>query len=366
MTLFAWPLNRARRLRLTLWLLAGLFLISMQGTRPAIANMANPEQPGDLLTEPWADVANLDIQHEDLILDLRSVEDDVLAEITATYLINNPGTATTVPLLFVTPGLKMGAVVLDNQQAIAAAPTDAPAIPEAWNRREFSQPLKGLRFNVPLGSGEHSITVDYQGLPSRSDVDLYRQYVLEYWLAPALQWRSFGTLTVDVFAPSDWETMLTPNLNLIEPGHWQQTFEGLPSDVLTVNARPLLSPPVRILRLVCRVGGVVIAFTATFWLYRWLGRLSQQQNWSRRWLVIRLLLVMPLSMPLFWSCGALGVWASESLVAGRHLAMTYTYSRLILSLLLSLVAMPTGLIVAFLGFYRGRSKEAVAIAPETT
>ncbi|MEM6518626.1 MAG: hypothetical protein AAF722_04740 [Cyanobacteria bacterium P01_C01_bin.70] len=367
MTLFAWPLNRNRWRRLLMWLLAGWLLIWLLAACPATANMANPEQSGDLLTEPWTDVANLDIQHEDLVLDLRSLEDNFLAEITATYLIDNPGAATTVPLLFAAPGLEIGSVVLDNQQAIAATPTETLTIPEDWDTKDFLRPLKGLRFEVPLSPGEHTITVNYQGAPSSDDVDLYRQYTLEYWLAPALQWRSFGTLTVDVLAPLRWETIVKPQLSLIAPAHWQQTFEGLPSDVLTVSARPLLSPLVGILRLVCQVGGVAIAFVVTFWLYRWLGRLSQQQNWSSSWLVLAFLLVIPLSVPLFWGCGGLGIWAAESLLDGQYLAVTYRYSRMVLFLLLGLVAVPTGLIVAVFGFIRGRaSGRSAAIARETT
>ena len=232
-----------------MWTLAGLLTAGLLSLpHPVIANMANPEQPGDLLTEPWTDVATLEIQHEDLVLDLRPVETERLAQIKATYIINNPGEATTVSLLFAAPGLEKGTVTLDETQAIAATQTDAPNIPEDWGNLDFRQPLQGLQFEVPLSPGEHAIAVEYQGAPSSDDIDLYRQYTLEYWLAPAQQWSFFGTLTVDVFAPADWVTTLTPDLPAVAPEHWQNTFEGLPAEALTITTHPVVPPLVSFLR----------------------------------------------------------------------------------------------------------------------
>ena len=196
--------------------------------------------------------------------------------------------------------------------------------------------------------------MSYQGLPSSDDAGVYRQYSLEYWLAPARQWQSFGTLTVDVWVPPHWETQLEPALTLIEPDHWQETFEGLPSDVLTVNSRPVVAPLVRFLRSLLPITGVAIAFVTTFWVYRWLGRISQRQDWSGGWLVLTFLLIIPLSIPIFWGLGGLGLWAAESFLNGSHLGVGYRYSRTILFALGGAIAIPTGLVVAIFSFVLGR------------
>lgn len=367
MTQLTFPLSLKKRQRSRLWIFVALLVaVLLIWARPAIANMANPEQPGDLLTEPWTDVATLAIQHEDLVLDLRSIETDRLAQIKATYIINNPGAATTVSLLFAAPGLASGTVTLDETQAIAATQTDAPNIPADWGNRDFRQALQGLQFEVPLSPGEHAIAVAYQGAPSSDDADLYRQYTLEYWLAPAQQWSSFGTLTVDVFAPAGWVTTLTPALPEVASEHWQNTFEGLPADALTITTRPVVPPLVSFLRAVLPVVGIAIAFWVTFWVYRWLGRVSQKQAWSGGWLVLTFLLVMPLSALIFWGLGGTGVWAAEALLEQPHLAVGYSYSRTILFAMAGLVAVPTGLIVAIFSFIRGRgSRRKQALNSET-
>ncbi|MEM6716718.1 MAG: hypothetical protein AAF622_16740 [Cyanobacteria bacterium P01_C01_bin.147] len=362
------PFRMARHPRSRLWILAGLLVaLLLSLPRPAIANMANPERPGDLLTEPWTDVANLEIQHEDLVLDLRPVETTLLADIQATYTINNPGEATTVALLFVAPGLATGTVTLDGTQVIAATQTDAPDVPADWGNRNFRQALQGLQFEVLLSPGEHAIAVAYQGVPSSDDGDFYRQYTLEYWLAPARQWQAFGTLTVDVFAPVGWVTTLTPDLPAVASEHWQNTFEGLPANALTVTTHPVVPPFVSFLRVVLPVIGIAIAFALTFWLYRWLGQLSQRQDWSGGWLVLTFLLVIPLSIPLFWAVGGTGIWAAEALLKSAHLGVGYSYSRVILLAMGGLVAVPTGLLVAIFSFVMGRvsrRKRQPAIAPK--
>ena len=110
--------------------------------------------------------------------------------------------------------------------------------------------------------------------------------------------------------------------------------------------------------------GIAIAFAITFWIYRWLGRLSQRQNWSGGWLVLTFLLVMPLSIPLFWALGGTGVWVAEALLDSTHLGVGYSYSRMILFAMGGLVAVPTGLLVAIFSFVMGRvssrkSKQAI-------
>ena len=70
--------------------------------------------------------------------------------------------------------------------------------------------------------------------------------------------------------------------------------------------------------------------------------------------MLTFLLVIPLSIPLFWGLGGLGLWAAEALLNGAHLAVGYRYSRTILFALGGAIAIPTGLMVAIFSFVLGR------------
>lgn len=319
----------------------------------AKANMANPARPGDLLSEPWADVANIAIRHEDLRLDLRPLATEPHAHIQATYHLHNPGPAATLPLLFVAPSLESATVILDGTQPIAANPTAAPTIPPNWEPDLPREP-EGLEFAVPLASGDHTLTVAYQGLPSSDDAGVYRAYTLEYWLSPARQWQSFGTLTVDVFAPPNWATVLEPDLPPVAPNHWQRTFKALPGDTLTVTSHPVVEPLLAGLRLGLVLVGLALAMGITGWLYYGLGTLSQRWGWSGGILVLTFLLTIPLSVPLMWAVAGAGAWAAESLLVARHLGVGYSYSRMLLMVMAGLAAMPVGLVLASSGFVWGR------------
>ncbi|MGF1460640.1 MAG: hypothetical protein ACFBSG_16645 [Leptolyngbyaceae cyanobacterium] len=339
------------------WLLSALtaLLILLSHFSPvAIANMADPFQVGDLFTEPWASVANFDIRHEDLRLDLRQLETSRFVQVEATYFVHNPGVAVTVPLLFAAPGLADGSVTIDDQPAMAVTPTAAPAIPEEWGMPQFRQSLQGFQFDVPLTSGEHTITVAYRGVPDSDDAGVYRQYTLEYWLSPARQWRSFGTLTVDVFAPKSWSTTLVPPITAVAQQHWQTTFDQLPSEQITVTTRPVLSPMVSSTRLLLRLGSIAISLYIVMLLYRKLGRLSRQHNWSSPWLVLTFVIGVPLSIPLVISIAGTGLGLGESLLNTEHLGVGYRYSRAIFALLASLAIAMAALLIAVLSFTTGR------------
>ncbi|MEO1300155.1 MAG: hypothetical protein AAFW75_31170, partial [Cyanobacteria bacterium J06636_16] len=172
----------------------------------ALANMASPEYAGDFLGEPLGNVASLDILHEDLRFDLRPLERKQPVAINAAYQVQNPGADTTIELLFVAPGLETGQVMLDETDAIAAVIVDNPVIPEDWQIPRTIPPTQGLQFTIPLASGEHIISVQYTARPGSDGWELYRKYTLDYLLSPAAQWRSFGTLAVDVYAPRSWKT----------------------------------------------------------------------------------------------------------------------------------------------------------------
>ncbi|NER80518.1 MAG: hypothetical protein F6K42_13265 [Leptolyngbya sp. SIO1D8] len=337
--------------------LSGLLIVGVVGfLGPAIANMASPDYAGDFLGEPWGNVANLDILAETLEFDLRPLEEKQPADIKATYQVNNPGADTVVDLLFVAPGLETGQVILDDSQAISAVITEAPAIPADWQLPQSISPVQGLQFTLPLSSGDHTIAVQYSAEPSGDGLGLYFTYTLDYLLAPAAQWKSFGKLTVDVHAPSDWGTDFSLDLSPVAPGHWQAEFTGLPADILTLSSYPVVPLPVKWLRMILGVCSWVLAMRGVWWLGRWLGKLSQQQQWQQGWLVLAVLLWVPISILLFWGVLGLSSWAAETLLDSRHLGVSYVYSRNILYFFMGLVAAAIAPIAGIVGFTKGRRK----------
>lgn len=346
------------RYRQFVWLggVSLLLTLSLSFLSPAIANMANPERIGDIVSEPLGDVATLDILHEDLVFDLRPLEQTNPVEVQATYQVRNSGAAVGVELLFVAPGLETGEVWLDEKQAIAATKVDAVSIPESWSASASSvMPAEtdGLAFSLPLSPGEHTISVQYTALPNSDDLGVYRIYEMDYWLAPARQWKSFGTLTVDVFTPRGWPVEMTPALSSVTRNHWQRTFDELPGDSLNLAAYPVLPFYVTLLRWSLVLGGLCLAATSIWFSYRWLGQVSKRQQWSQGWLVLSFLLLVPLSVPLLWSIGGLAVYLSERLLDTRHLSVGYSYGRFYLYAFLGLLSGAIALSTAIISFAYG-------------
>jgi hypothetical protein len=326
---------------------------------PAIANMANPFVPGDIVTEPWADVATFDILHEDLVFDVRPWVDRAPANIQATYQIHNPGDATAVDLLFVAPGLETGQVTLDGGQAIAATQTATPPIPDEWKIDDQDPIPHGLQFTVPLSPGEHAIAVQYTARPSSDNRHTYRDYTLDYWLSPARQWRSFGSLMVEVWTPPGWQTEVSPPLEPQGNQHWQSTFAELPSDRLTLHTYPVVHPVIRLFRWSLIGIGLGLAFWIAWQLYRGLGQVTQRRQWSQRRFILAGFLLIPLSIPLFLTLLGLGFWAAESLLDGRHLASTYGYGRLFFVFLGGSAGAAIAPITAILAYLTGRKAKVV-------
>ena len=346
-------LRSQRRSRVFLGVCSSLTILLLSWAPIAIANMASPFVAGDMLTEPWADVSTLDILHEDLVFDLRPLAAQEPAQIAATYQINNPGAATAIELLFVAPGLATGQVMLNDQQTIAATRIEAPEIPAEWNI-DGPQPVSGLQFQVPLSPGEQAITVQYTGQPDSDDRDIYRVYDLTYWLSPARQWRSFGTLTVDVFAPAGWQAEFAPDLPAIDQQHWQATFTGLPADQLTLTTYLTPSRWLSGLRLALIGAGVLAAAVMTWQAYYWLGRFSQRAQWSGGLLVLACLFWIPLSILLVWVISGLGAGVAEQLLDQRQLAGGYRYGRIILWIAVGLIEALIAPVIASLRFAAGR------------
>lgn len=337
-----------------LWGLSSWLLVALTAFwLPAIANMANPDRAGDWVGEPWTQVADLDILHEALTIDLRPLATQDPAVIQVAYTVDNPGPEASVALLFAAPGLATGTITLDGDRRIEAMATDAPSIPDEWQQPRVASPMAGLEFTIPLSAGTHTIAIDYTAHPSSTDQGVYRSYTLDYWLAPAAQWRSFGTLELDVYSPQGWGTDWSLELPQAAEGYWHQKFAGLPADVLTLSTYP--TPPgwVRLLRRLIPLSSWGVAIAGVWWSCRWLGRTARHRQWQQGWLVLTVILLVPACVLAFWGLIGLGLWLAEALLDNRHLAVGYAYGRFWLFAAIGLLAGAIGPVIGIIAYARG-------------
>lgn len=270
-----------------------LVLLALLVAAPARANMADPVQPGDPVGEPSAALAALSVVSERLAFDLRPLAEGGAAIVEAVYVIQNPGAARTLPLVFVAPAIEAeGTGVWVDGRPVAFAPYDG-ALPDAWAAPATTPGFDGadleyrteayggaVRFDVPLGSGRHEVRVRYLARAGTYDPSQPSQYhQVGYVLAPARQWGSFGRLDVEVRVPEGWEA--AASLPLARDGDTLAgTFDGVPADVLglTVRApRPWGIWPLRLL-------GVALGFGLCWGAGRgvggWLGRRGRPSWWA--------------------------------------------------------------------------------------
>ena len=257
-----------------------LLLLLLLLAPAASANMANPVQPGTPAGEPSAALDGLRIAREALTLDLRPLG---LARrygvVEAEYRIVNRGEARTLPLDFLALGddIDQPEVWLD-EQPVTAQLVDSLAVPASWRSATQTPALDGdaapyeadetlgtptgLRFEVTIPPGQHSIRVAYRVLLGSYDSGEHpnRIWQLAYSLAPARLWAGFDVLEVAVLAPPDWEVATSLPLRE-EAGALTGRFRGVPGDILAVSVRapaPVLTVPFRIAALV--VPMVVLLF----------------------------------------------------------------------------------------------------------
>jgi hypothetical protein len=81
-------------------LLMAILLAALSPTA-ALANMANPVQPGALLAEPSAELADVAIEGETLTFDARPLATSKNVTVEAIYHLRNDGADGTVPIVFV-------------------------------------------------------------------------------------------------------------------------------------------------------------------------------------------------------------------------------------------------------------------------
>ncbi|CAN5905347.1 hypothetical protein BH11MYX2_BH11MYX2_17420 [soil metagenome] len=269
-------------------LLTGTFAV-LACSATAYANAAQSHFSGDQAAEPngLRDVA---IEHEALSFDLRSLEHGNWGPhaipVSATYRIVNHGDAVIVPIVFAS-----GTVVPDafhvtfDRMAIPAThltAEQAATIPPAWSppandgRRQEIMEGGSAAFTLTIPPGPHELAVSYAaqvdwGYNGGTGTIVYR---VGYILAPAREWKSFGTLDATVDVPAGWRA--TASISLVRTndtlrGH----FDKLPADTIEISTQAPVPRLWGVLQIALPVLGLLVLFGGGFGLYqvgRWRGK----------------------------------------------------------------------------------------------
>jgi hypothetical protein len=341
----------------------------------AIANMAAPWNPGDLVGEPTGSFRSLSIIREKLSFDLRALNQGKFAQITATYQIRNEGEPNSVQLLFVAPAFKAGSVTVDRVVVPSVpvklsklppewqAPKTVPAISNHWLTKARQNPYdvnspsptdaSGLRFAVALPKGEHSLQVSYDMQPSTYNDSVYRDYQIAYILAPARSWAKFGLLQVEVDLPPNWK--VATSLPMKRTGDTlRASFNSLPANSLAIVTRPPVPPLIHPLSMLLQVGGAILGLMSSWWL----GEVARRQVDRWGWGDVRLCLSAIVMMPLGGTLFIIIAWLEERLawnllmsqLIERHISHSWTHGHDIITLL-----------VLVLGFFVSSIATMVAI-----
>ena len=231
----------------------------------AMADAASPLAPGDPVGAPSGAVRNVFIEHEDLTMDLSSMNVAYVsgaaphAAVVATYSLRNDGAAAGIDLVFVTASQDVSSVqvALDGQAVVAKQGPLGP-VPGTWMPPTGTPGLHGgpdvpygvdrpagLTFRIDLGAGRHTMTTSYRAVPTMFSGDALA-YEPHYWqlafvLSPARQWEGFGDLALTVRVPSGWPASVRPVLTRRGDelsGH----FSGIPADSIGVTTRFPIPP----------------------------------------------------------------------------------------------------------------------------
>jgi hypothetical protein len=363
--------------RLLLSCIATCLVVAALGV-PAVAfaNMAGPYIAGDRVGEPSGDLKEIAIAHETLDLDLRPLDEDRPALVSATYDVHNDGSPKDLELLFVPVALdahSSGAagVWLDDQK-VNSQVGRMQSLPASWQPPSVTPGLagdpamdyrvaygsnQGITFSLHLPSGSHQIRVRYLARPSQVSGDSpVRYWQLGYVLAPARNWKSFGQLDVTVEVPTHWS--LASSLPLQREGNvLRGTFQGIPADSLGLTTQAPVPPhppvidPAPFIFVVGLIGIAAIGWLAGGWLA------------SRRrssWMVLPLgvFAAIALAAAIFAS---LAVLRPESGVPDSQVAWAYGEGELrpVIAVFLALLALPTGIVatqLAAIFSHRRKSK----------
>ncbi len=300
------------------------------------ANISAPWQEGTPAAEPGGNLGQLEVIREELAMDLRPLAQGTeRVPVRVRYEVRNRGPALTSKLVFVTPGIASGEVLLDGK-VLQGTESRMETLPEVWQNAqtpdldggslryesyEMSAETRVLAFSLTLAErAQHVIEVRYELMPGWNDTsDMYLSHQIAYLLAPARQWGDFGTLDVQVQIPAGWEAAALPALQR-QGDTLVGQFQGVPADFLGVTVRrPAEHGWGWILLGISAVAGVVLGPM----LARRLGRRTAMWSRGRALLVGLGASVLAGVLLLGLPAGALLLW--EALLDHTQLAVRYLY-----------------------------------------
>ena len=191
----------------------------------AWANMTSPVQEGDRGLKSITS-KEIDIIDEQINISISRAFQG--PQIAVTYKIFTPKSGKQIPLLFVALGgystqftITCNEQRVESQQIPSSWVNDNPdflnGFSEAWlftksdpqdeifvdydstgNEYQKYQLYELSYFEVELDSGYHEIKIEYGAVASEDRSDPVKKYELYYSLSPALYWKSFGGVTINV------------------------------------------------------------------------------------------------------------------------------------------------------------------------
>ncbi len=266
----------------------------------SFANMANPDIRGYRLGEVSGALRQLHIEHEDLRIDLRPIEQSDPALVRAEYQIRNDSSERDVELVFIGVNMEHNTyqVLFDDKPVsfVAGFQADLPDewkdpslvednryIPiDSYDSENRSRDRKNtLRFTLHITTGKHRVVVTYSSLVAHN---IHQRPVItwkcRYILAPAKRWASFGTLHTTILLPQGWGSTTT-----IEPAFALQgdsvsaESKGVPADFITIETYH----PAGILMFIAQVLESWVSLIGFAILLGWYGiRLGRRNGETKR------------------------------------------------------------------------------------
>lgn len=362
-------------------LLAFLMLVCNQNI--AWANMANPWNAGDIVGEPIGVFRQLDIIQENLLFDLRSLANSQLnqPEITANYQINNQGKTVNADLLFISPGMKTGSVIIDGKN-IPFKTINKPKIAPEWQKSMnmpilgemmgftqnganftlYDQSETGFQFTANLPKGEHSIQVSYFVKPNEyNGSDIYREYLIGYLLSPARNWASFGKLDMEVKLPPGWD--VKTSLQMQRHGDiLQASFNGIPGDMFGITTRPPVWFISNFIGAIARFSGWIFGVFISIYLAGKIAQLPYQKQGCRELVIFvpSVMVLVFITGIIFTICGVLGEYLRVVILDNGHISSTWQYGQnFIMFLFMPILGVPLGTLLSlFAALYFSKGKKA--------
>lgn len=357
-------------------LLAAAILV-FPGAAPA--NVGRAERPGDAAGEPWVAPALPAVEREALLVDLRPLAAGEPARIAASYRFHAGEALPELRLVFGSPGVTSGAVLLDGA-ALPSSPLDASRLPPEWRAPVDlpgidGEPVRfepeasrvgGLAFTATLSPGPHVLTVEARVRPGEHHGrrSPNRDYLIAYLLAPARQWAGFGELELTVELPPGWHHAASPELDRLGDrlvGRWS----GLPADSIGLVVRPPGEATIATTGAPWAGAGLgaVLAWLAG----RWWGRRSARRGeraGKRWWKAVGLAYLASVLVMATTAAAAVG---GSALLDERHRSAAWGTAYLYESLFTGaagLAAAVVGFFAAFVLAHRAASRAAGGVLDE--